>query len=117
MSSTRNKNTPGDYKLEQNINTNIDAYKTYTNYGVNPQTYLSGDGLLPAKQAREKLCNNYTDVESELFGIGTTNLVTPKPLVTPELKGLQSLSIIDRTPLIIPEPLVIHDGQRPFYLN
>ena len=54
-------------------------------------------------------------IESELFGIGSTNLVTPKPPVTPELKHLQALSNVDRPiPLIMPQSFEPAPDQRPF---
>ena len=55
MSSTRNKNTPGDYKLEQKINTHIDAYKTMRSSTYAFENYLAGDGLLAGKNPRETL--------------------------------------------------------------
>jgi hypothetical protein len=117
MASTRNKNSPGDYKLEQNINTHIDQYKTMRSSTYAFENYLAGDGLLVGKTPRETLCANYCDVESELFGIGTTNLVKPKEPVVPSFNPVQSLNVIDRIPVIIPQPLVVENGQRPMYLN
>jgi len=118
MASTRNKNSQGDYNAEQMINKSIDTYATYIQ-SANAEAYtnhFAGDGLLVGKNARSTLCNNYTDVESQLFGIGTTNLVEPKSKVYPEMKHMQSLCIIDRLPVLIPEPLIIDKNQRP-YLN
>ena len=117
MASTRNKNSPGDYKLEQNINTQIDNYKTYVRSSVAFDNHFAGDGLLMGRNARETFCQNYCDVESQLFGIGSTNLVNPKKSVTPDFQPIQSLNIIDRLPLLVPEPLVVEQGHRPYYLN
>jgi hypothetical protein len=117
MASTRNKNTPGDYELEQNINTHIDAYKTMRSSTYAFNNYFAGDGLLAGKTPREVICSNYCDVESELFGIGTTNLVKPKAPVVPSFNPVKSLNVIDRIPVIIPQPLVVENGQRPMYLN
>jgi hypothetical protein len=115
MASTRNKNQQGDYNAEQFMNTSIDTYATFINSAPAEAytNYLAGDGLLAGKNARNTLCHNYTDVESQLFGIGTTNLVNPKSHVTPELKPLQSLSIINRLPILVPEPLIVDKNQRP----
>jgi hypothetical protein len=119
MASTSNKNTPGNYKHEQRINDNISTYSTYL-YSAPAQAYTShlpGDGLLPGKIARSQLCNNYCDVESQLFGIGSTNLVNPTTPVQPELRSLQSLSVIDRLPVLLPEPLKVEKNQRPYFLE
>jgi len=115
MAGTRNKNTPGDYKLEQNNNIGIIEYNTYkhSSYGAPQQTNFAGDGLLMGRIASAQLSNNYCDIESQLFGIGSTNLVTPKGETTPSIRKLDSLSIIDRLPVIVPEPLVVEGNQRP----
>jgi hypothetical protein len=119
MASTRNKNTPGDYKAERNINNNtVDYYTNHKNsYGVPNTTYYPGDGLLQGRVASENLSHNNIDIETQLFGIGSTNLVHHKINQLPELKPLQSLSIINRPPIIIPEPLIIHKDQRPSHLS
>jgi len=118
MSSTSNKNTSGNYALEQRMNQKIDNYRTYVHSAAG-EAYtnnLPGNGLLPASNARSHLCGNYCDVESQLRGIGSTNLVTPQTPVTPQFKSIPSLSVMDKLPVLIPEPLVVEKNQRP-YLN
>ena len=114
MASTRNKNTPGNYNAEQwSLNEQIN-YNTYKNYGVPQSSYLPGDGLLQGRVAAENLSNNFCDIESQLFGIGSTNLVKPLPTVVPEIKPLQSLAVMNKTPLIIPGDLMVQGEQRYF---
>jgi hypothetical protein len=114
MASTRNKNTPGDYSLEQRQNTNICAYSEYI-YSSEPlQTYFPGNGLLVGRVAPTNLSDNACDIETQLFGIGSSNLVNPKPVVRPEIKSMRSLNIIERVPVLIPEPLVVENNQRPY---
>jgi hypothetical protein len=115
MASTRNKNTPGDYKLEKQQNINVINYNTYLSYGVPMATYYSGDGLLGGRIASENLSGNSCDIESMLRGIGATNLETPLPTLTPELKSIKSLSIIDRLPVYVPRTLVVDPNQRPHH--
>jgi hypothetical protein len=119
MASTRSRNTTGDYRAEMNINNNNVDYRINNgySYGQPVRTFLPGDGLLPGRVASENLSFNSVDIETQLFGIGSTNLVTPKTNESPDIKSLQSLSIIDRIPIIIPEPLVIQQNQRPYPLN
>jgi len=116
MASTRSKNTPGDYKLEQRNNTEIASYSEYKSYGQPTQTNFPGNGLLTGRIASENLSANSCDIESELFGIGSTNLETPRAPYGGELKSIQSLNIIKKSPLMIPEQLVVEKNQRP-YLN
>jgi hypothetical protein len=113
MASTRNKNSQGDYKLEQWSNTQDINYKTYTSFGKPISTYLPGDGLLAGRVGATELSHNNHDIESFLFGIGSTNLVNPNTQTVPEIKPLKSVSIIDRLPVMIPDPLVIEPNQRP----
>ena len=112
MASTRNRNCPGDYALEQKVNVQTREYSLYKEYGTPIRTQFAGDGLLMGRMGPDKLSGNYCDIESQLFGIGTTNLVKPKGPVTPDIIRLQSLSVIDRIPLIVPEPLYIEPKQR-----
>jgi len=117
MSSTRNKNTPGDYKLEQHAyidrHSNImDIYKQTAN-----KKTLPGNGLLQGKVASRDLANNYTDIESTLFGIGSTNLVQRLPITIPQIHSYSSLNIIQKIPLIVPTPINIEQNQRANYLS
>jgi hypothetical protein len=119
MASTRSKNTPGNYRAERNICNNTIDYLTNNTYsfGTPLTSYYAGDGLLQGRIASENLSHNNIDIETQLFGIGSTNLVNPKVNQTPEIKPLQSLSVIDRIPILIPEPLVIQPNQRHMHLN
>jgi hypothetical protein len=119
MSSTRNKNTPGNYSLEQLSNNAGSKYSTFENsaYGKPVETHLPGDGLLPGRIAPTNLAYNACDIESQLFGIGSTNLVSPARPVNPDFKTVQSLNMIDKLPVLVPEPLVIDRNQRPYFMN
>jgi hypothetical protein len=118
MASTSNKNTPGNYAAEQKINDRIGDYSTYihSSAGLAKTNHHPGLGVMPAKTARSELCKNYCDVESQLFGIGSTNLVTPQKKVIPEYKTPRSLNFIDGLQVHMPEPMVIEKNQRP-YMN
>lgn len=117
MASTRNKNAIGDYQLEQKA-----YYNRYLNI-IDPvkqtpiQKTFPGNGLLQGKVASKDLANNYTDIESTLFGIGSTNLVQSLPNVVPDIHSLPSLNVMDKLPMIIPEPIYVDTKQRANYLN
>jgi hypothetical protein len=113
MASTRNKNTIGDYKMEQQRYSSRCSYLMYEHYGVPTHTYYSGDGLLAGRVAAENLSRNSCDIESKLWGIGSTNLVTPQPDVTADVYRLKSLAISNRLPLLVPESLNLAKDQRP----
>ena len=119
MASTRNKNTQGDYALEQQQIGNIAKYyayeNSYTGEAVNPK--MAGDGLLGGRMVPMNFSNNSCDIEAQLFGIGSTNLVTPKPEVILDKREVKSLDVIDKLPIFIPDNLVLEKGRRPMYLN
>jgi hypothetical protein len=116
MASTRNRNTQGNYCLEQRSFKDSERYTLYANsqYGVAYNTQLPGNGLLPGQVSWKKLSHNAADTESFLFGINSTNLVNPAPCFTPQITQLDSVDIYNKGVTFMPEPLVIEKNQRPF---
>jgi hypothetical protein len=117
MSATRNKNTPGNYRQERLENIHMNTINRYTGKTENTTTFLPGNGLLTGRMGHSQLSNNGCDIESQLFGIGSSNLETTASVVTPSLKQMKSLSIISKTPIFLPEPLNISTTERNNYLN
>jgi hypothetical protein len=116
MASTRNKNTPGNYCLDQKQYTNSEAWQLYIN-GANGYAYdtrLPGNGLNPGQFPWSKLSHNPADIESFLFGINSTNLVNPAPPLVPQLTCLKTANVFKTTPVIMPIPQAIPKNQRPF---
>lgn len=115
MASTRNKNDRGNYRAEEQGRQCQRLYSVYENQGNGKAIThnYAGDGLLMGRMAPSLLSYNYADIDSFLKGIGSTNLVTPMPETKPELKELESLSIINRIPLVMPDPMRIVKHQRP----
>lgn len=116
MASTRNKNTPGNYCLEEKEYSKSEQYKLYANsqYGSAYNTRLAGNGLNPAQIPGNKLSYNTADIESFLFGINSTNLVNPAPIFVPEIAKIESVNIYEKKPVLIPEPLILEKKQRPY---
>jgi hypothetical protein len=115
MASTRDRNQPGNYKCEQIAKERAFDYLIYENSqnGKPIQSLFPGDGLLTGRMVPTELSRNSCDIESFLYGIGTNNLVTPQEKPIAEIRSLQSLNIIERLPVIMPDPLVIEPNQRP----
>jgi hypothetical protein len=88
-------------------------YCTAKYRAIPPQTYFPGNGLLAGNVFKTQLSNNVCDIEALLFGIGSTNLVTPQAPIVPEIKNLKSLNISNKIPLLIPPHLTIQPNQRP----
>jgi hypothetical protein len=114
MTSTRNKNSLGDYEFQQIAIQKQAEYTTFINgpQGKVEYNHFAGDGLLSGRIAPMSLSHNACDIESFLYGIGSVNLVTPTEPIVPHLKRLHSLNIINRLPTIIPEPLQHDSNQR-----
>ena len=118
MASTRNKNTPGNYCLDQRQNTGIETWQLYKE-GANGYAYdtkLAGNGLNPGQMPWSTLSGNPADIESFLWGINSTNLVNRAADLTPELKTLDSANVFKKSPIIMPIPQAIPKYQRPFPL-
>jgi hypothetical protein len=120
MASTRNRNTPGNYEFEQRINNQHNDYMAFEKssfYGTVPTTYFPGQGLIGMKTAGLNLASNSADIESQLFGIGSTNLVEHRVPVTPDVYQLDSLNVAYKAPVIVPAPFAPRPNQRLMYLN
>ena len=119
MASTRNKNTPGNYCLEQREYAGSSNYTMYENsqFGSAYTTRLPGNGLNPAQIPWNQLSKNAADVESFLFGINSTNLVKPAPKFVADLTKIASVNIYEKPTVFMPEPLAIEKSQRPLPLH
>ena len=114
MASTRNNNTRSDYKLQQH------QFERMRNYSITPENHTIigvmypkfGINMqhVPAKQ----LSKNSTDLESQLFGIGSSNLVEEKRNVKIQTNKIKDVNFIDRMELFMPKFEDIKD-QRPLF--
>jgi hypothetical protein len=118
MASTRNKNTPINYKLEQLQNINNEKYNVYK-HSSSGQPYminLPGNGFGGSCISAEKLSNNYVDIESFLRGTGTTNLERPGGgfmTLTPELNTINPINLYENPEVLMPLPLIT-SPERPW---
>lgn len=115
MTSTRNINTRGNYSLEQQ---DYGLSRNYTGYlhAAQGRAYtasLPAIGYNPSRMPRDTFSKNPIDVESMLFGINSTNLVSPQKPIKPQLKQIPTSKFFDRLPVHMPKPLVIENNQRP----
>ena len=119
MASTKSKNTPGDYQIEQHTYDRYFGLVT-TIHGAQgcPTTVnLPGNGLLTGKMYSRDLAKNDTDIETYLFGIGSTNLVHPQTPIVPDIHSLSSLNIASRIPILLPDPVVVEPHRRVNFRN
>lgn len=119
MASTRLKNAPNMYKREVNKFNKNYSNNTYVGQVLHNKTYMPGLGMnypnFHSGINNSILSSNGADIESSLFGIGSTNLVQPKAPVSANLHNMSSISFFDAKPEtnnMIPEPIVIHNQER-----
>lgn len=120
MASTRSRNTYGNYESEQRINNLQNDYMSFEKssfYGTVPATYFPGNGLIGMKTTGLNLASNSADIESQLFGIGSTNLVSPITPIAPDVYQLNSLNIAYKAPVLVPQQFIPTPNQRAMYLN
>jgi hypothetical protein len=116
MTSTRNLNTPQDYRLEKKMNEQFLEYHLYTGAKVNKNTALFRDGPNPNGLYAGQLDKNAIDVESMLRGIHSVNLEGESFRATPQPVTLPEVFYFTKTPIIIP-PSFQHSTERPRYLG
>tara|TARA_B100001057_G_scaffold466904_1_gene524491 strand:- start:98 stop:451 length:354 start_codon:yes stop_codon:yes gene_type:complete len=115
MTSTRDINSKGNYCLEQKMSKYILNNLAFSNgpsgRAANPAfPELYSPSYIPA----DNLSHNSIDIESQLFGIGSTNLVKEKEAVNPDFKKLPTVSFFERPNVVAQEKVDELKGQRPF---
>lgn len=83
-----------------------------------PGTCIPDLGILhgPMKSGfnHHVLSNNSADIESYLFGIGSTNLAKPKSSIfRPSINNRKKCKFFERPALVMPNDLVVENNQRP----
>ena len=114
MASTRNINNPNDYAMRQRIYSGAEEYLSYEAFHVSDRPALPAL-YAPSFLPRDVLCSNSVDVESQLFGINSTNLVKPAAHVSPNINKLPTISFFERQLCYMPANLVVDSNQRPFF--
>lgn len=123
MASTRNRNTEPNYRSEMTQYRDSANYKLYENssHGTAYDTRWAGNGLNPGQIPCTQLAQNAIDIESFLFGVGSTNMVaiaSQAPGVTvsirPELTALKQCNVYDSRETVVPPPMRHDPTQRPF---
>ena len=69
---------------------------------------------MPGGYNNHVLSNNTADIESNLFGIGATNLAKPKShRFNPSINNRNNCKFFDRPAFVMPSNLVVDNNQRP----
>ena len=117
MASTSLKNLPGLYNKETTANQQNSEYLVFKNKKIPKTSALPGLGINAGNMAgaytHSILSNNTADLESYLFGIGTSNLVKTFRKPVQRLNTLDNLNFFEKPGYSMPHPLVVENRQRP----
>jgi len=118
MSDTRLKNGIREYKLQnRQFQEHILRYQTNSNKVYSKHNDFPCFGIQPGYRPNETLSYNPTETENYIYGIRSTDLtanVSPYENFKPKEKPQRSISFFERTPVIMPQPLVVLKNQRPY---
>lgn len=117
MTDTSLKNSKGLYKQEQSALIRQFTHNTWKYKCMSENTAFPCVGInmpmMTNGYNNGLLSGNASDIESALMGIGSTNLVSPKAPVKPDLKSINSIKFFNRLETVLPEPLIVEKYQRP----
>jgi hypothetical protein len=128
MTSTCNKNTIGHYHQEQNQSSKLFQEITwqYGASGIQDKAHFAGDGLIGGRIPGTQLSSNYIDIESFLFGNGSTNLTNSSSssstfsdqtftakLLSHDIPSLHIYQKFPKENVIMPANIHILSNQRP----
>ena len=121
MASTRNRNTVGDYTLEQMRNASLFNYRSDPVRRFAPTNHQVGFGVMQGQIPHQAYGQNAVDVESYLMGVGSTRLVKHDGMVynyhvEPRIKNLPEIRFFEKPERAL-EPVFNnerYENQRPF---
>ena len=117
MASTNMKNTMGNYNQQQRFNNNHVDYKLYKYSQIPIKSNIGGlglnNGMMLGGYYNNILSNNASDIESQLYGISSTNLVYGNFNIKPSLNNLNEQELFKKPKLILPNKLCVEHYQRP----
>ena len=116
MASTRNLNTALDYQSEKRKDQQHLAYNTSRGFGVHHTPTLFTNGPNPSIYAGQ-MDRHAIDVESMLRGIRSTDLEGTPFQASPSPVQIQETTYYEKVPLMMPDPYISLNRERPNYLN
>lgn len=117
MTDTSLKNSSGWYKQEQQAIGKQFSHNSWKYKCISENTAFPCAGINMPMMTNgfnnNILTNNAADIESQLFGIGSNNLVKPKKQVTPSYNCIDNIKFFNTLKTVLPDPLVVENNQRP----
>lgn len=113
MASTRMKDSPANYALETRQNAGVFDNRIHAMRAYASDNKFPDAGIFAGPMPADALSHNPTDVESQLRGIGASDLTRQRPVHAPAPVQRSTVAFFDRMPFVVPDPLVVRTGQRP----
>lgn len=102
MTDTRNRNTPGNFAMEQRMQQRWSAQHLFV---ADTAASIPGRGMgMAGRVAGSRLAANSIQIDNDLRGIGVANLVKPNHVVVAELYPLRATHIAPAPLVIAPRP-------------
>lgn len=113
MSSTRMKNSIHNYALEHTKNISVceNRISPLRNYAYD--NALPDAGILTGHMPGNALDVNSVDIESQLRGIGLSDMTTNRKQIKQNTYNRQNIAFFEKPDVFLPEPLVVRKNQRP----
>jgi hypothetical protein len=113
MASTSLKNSPANYSLETRQNEAVFGNRIHAMRAYASENAFPDAGIFAGPMPADALSHNPTDIESQLRGIGASDLTRQRPVHAPAPVKRGTVAFFDRMPFVVPDPLVVRTGQRP----
>ena len=112
MSSTRLKNSPNDYRLQNKNKKMAERYVNFRQKLHHQDTKFPEVGINMGAMPPDVLSRNYADVDSFLKGTYFNNLEKPRDNINVKLRDMDSVAFFERPEVFLPKVLYI-DKNRP----
>lgn len=117
MTDTSLKNSKCIYNQQLNESNKTRGYNLYKNKCISNKTMMPDRGINMPMMVNgynnNILSNNTPDIESYLYGIGSSNLVEEYKKPHIKLNKLDNIKFFNTSTTLLPDPLVIEKNQRP----
>jgi len=112
MSSTRIKNCPNDYRIQNSNKKKADQYVNFSQKLHHPNTKFPEFGINMGAMPSDVLSRNYADVDSFLKGTYFNNLENPRENINVKIRDIDTVAFFERPKVFVPDEIEI-DKNRP----
>ena len=107
MSSTRIKNSPNDYRIQNSNKKKADRYVNFRQKLHHPDTKFPEFGINMGAMPSDVLSRNFADVDSFLKGTYFNNLEKPRENINVKIRDMDSVAFFERPEVFLPDEILI----------